>query len=110
MNTEVTPAGLLRLDGIVVLTPFRVRDAVASGSRVIVLYDPDEAPRPYGSFSNLVALDNHGAELWKAELPQSPDSYYRLVSATPLVVDSVGSFRCTIDPESGRLLEVEWLK
>jgi hypothetical protein len=110
MDAEVTAAGLLRLDGVNVRTAYRVREAAVMGSRVIVLFDPDEAPRPYGSFANLVALDNQGSELWKAELPQSPDAYYKLVSVDPLVALSVASFRCTLDEATGRIIEAEWLK
>jgi hypothetical protein len=110
MDVQVTQDGRLLLNGVPIRTPYRVQEAVVSDERAIALYDPDDAPREYGSFANLVAMDAEGSELWKAELPQSPASYYKLVSVDPLVALSWASFRCTIDPATGRILEAQWFK
>lgn len=104
--------GHLSIDGRAVPTQHRVLDARAAGSLVVVLFDPDDKPRPWGTFPNLVALSNEGDELWVAELPTTVtgDAYYRIASVEPLVAYSTKSFACTIDRLTGRIERSDFFK
>ena len=89
-----------------ITAPHPVVYAAALGSRVVVLYDPDSRLEKFGQFNNLVALTHAGEEIWEAELPttMSGDSYYEVVSVSPLRARSVKSYECVIDPGTGRSL------
>lgn len=80
--------------------------------RVLVLFDPDAVSDKVGQFANLVALDDAGQRLWVAEMPTTitGDRYYRVESMNPIIVCSVSSFDCTIDPETGLILDQEFTK
>ena len=89
---------------------YPVYDARLREEILLVLYRPESYQG--GQFRNLVAFDLSGKELWKAELPTnaSMDSYYQLVSEKPIIADSYCSYRCTIDEETGRILQKEFYK
>jgi len=99
---------------------YGVRDAFDLDGRVIVLIDPDaylhdpehEQARRRGDnpIRNLRAYAADGELLWEAEFPEAVDYYYRIVSRQPLVVLSFSSYRCRIDPETGRITEAEFTK
>lgn len=95
-----------------ITAPHPVVYAAALGSRVVVLYAPDSWREKFGQFNNLVALTHAGEEIWEAELPTttSGDSYYEVVSVSPLRARSVKSFECVIDPRTGKILEKTFLK
>lgn len=63
-------------------------------------------------FRNLVAIDFEGNEIWKAELPtdKKMDCYYRIVKHKPLIVDSVCSYECKIDLETGKIIDKVFFK
>lgn len=83
-----------------------IADAFELGGRIIVLFNPDAYTEKFGQFPNLIALRPTGERLWTAELPTttSGDRYYKVASRTPLVVYSVNSFECEIDPATGRIV------
>lgn len=83
-----------------------------ANDRIIVLFDPDAEQGKVGQFSNLIAVDERGNEVWTAELPTSTtgDRYYRVESEDPIVVSSVSSFDCEIDAATGRILRKEFMK
>jgi len=82
------------------------------GERKIVLFDTDDAIPLAGQSPNLVCFSKNGKIDWIAELLTSDtgETYYQVLSVTPLVADSIFSWRCTIDAENGRIIEREWLK
>lgn len=82
-----------------------VADAFELEGRIIVLFNPDAYTEKFGQFPNLVALRPTGERLWTAELPttRSGDRYYKVASRTPLVVYSVYSEECEIEPATGRI-------
>ena len=77
-----------------------------------VLHDPDSRAEKYGQFPNLIAIDRSGTTVWTAELPtkESGDAYYRIASAEPLIVYSVFSYSCRIDPQTGKIEEKRFFK
>lgn len=78
---------------------------------VIVLFRPDAFKGP-GQFRNLVAYDPEGKKIWEAELPTnySMDAYYQLLPGPGLVADSYCSYRCHLDPSTGRITSKEFFK
>src|SRR5689334_18568931 len=98
-----TRDGLVSIDGRLVPMRYRVLDARAVGHLIVVLFDPDQGPRPFGRFQNLVAVSPEGEDVWIADLPTTVigDAYYRIASVDPLVVYSNQSFECTIDTQTG---------
>jgi hypothetical protein len=120
MRETVYPSHEICVGGTTILTDYPVRDAFELDGRVIVLLDPDEyledpdypkeRRRGDNALRNLRAYSNSGELLWEAEFPEPADYYYKIVSRSPLWAMSFSSFRCRIDPESGRILETQFLK
>jgi hypothetical protein len=83
----------------------RVVDAFQIEGRIIVLFDPDSYTERFGQFPNFAAFTPTGERLWIAELPttNTGDRYYKIASREPLVVYSIDSFECEIDPSTGRI-------
>ena len=110
----------LIVDGTPLVLPYAVRDAFMLGDKVVVLLDPDsylsdpsygkDRRRGNSSLHNLVALTCEGNLIWEAEFPEQADYFYKVISRSPLCVLSFSSFRCEIDPQTGRILQKEFLK
>ncbi|MBN2307838.1 MAG: hypothetical protein JXR94_02640, partial [Candidatus Hydrogenedentes bacterium] len=79
--------------------------------RNLVLYDYRSGPKGE-VFYNLEAFDDDGHRLWTAENPSSgpPAAYVEFMSHDPLQVWDFACLVCTIDPETGKLLDVEFRK
>lgn len=118
--TLSTQGNLLVIDGVKVLLPWPVLDAVEFENKVFALLDPnsylkdqaykDSLQRGEPAIRNLIALLSDGMRLWEAEFPEASDYYYKIVSSSPLVVNSFSSYRCEIDPEDGSIKALEFLK
>lgn len=101
-------------------TGYPAMEAFGLEDRVIVLLDPDaylkdpdypkERRRGKDALRNLRAYSRSGELLWEAEFPEEADYYYKIVSRLPLVALSFSSYRCRIDPATGRIIEAEFLK
>jgi hypothetical protein len=101
-------------------TDYSAREVFDLDDRVIVLLDPDEyladpdypkeRRRGKDPLRNLRAYSKSGNLLWEAEFPEPADYYYKIVSRTPLVALSFSSYRCQIDPETGCILEAQFVK
>jgi hypothetical protein len=101
-------------------TDYSAREVFELDDRIIVLLDPDdyltdpsyprERRRGQDALRNLRAYSMSGKLLWEAEFPEPADYYYKIVSRSPLVVLSFSSYRCRIDPETGRILEAQFFK
>jgi len=110
----------LFIDGKLVKMPFPILNAVELGDRVIVLLDPDaylldpeyKIKRRQGerAFQNLIAVSKNGEKLWEAEFPSESDYYYRIISQSPLKVDSFSSYECEIDPDTGKIIQKKFYK
>ena len=108
------------VDEVTWATEYPVKEAFALAEAVCVLLEPDaylsdsgyskDRRRGKGALRNLRAYSPTGVLLWEAEFPEQADYYYRIVSREPLVVLSFSSYRCRIDPESGRIAEAEFIK
>jgi len=111
---------VVTVDGVAWATEYPVKEAFALTEAVCVLLEPDaylsdaaypkERRRGKGALRNLRAYSPTGALLWEAEFPEQADYYYRIVSREPLVALSFSSYRCRIDPASGRIVEAEFMK
>lgn len=102
----------LTVDGAQMTLPFAIADAFISNGIIVVLYKPDAKPETAGQFRNLEAYSMEGSRLWQAELPTSSsfNAYYRIESREPLVADSLDSYSCQIDLNSGRIVSKEFYK
>jgi len=96
---------MLSVSGKSLELDYPVADAFELEGRIIVLFNPDAYKEKFGQFSNLIALRPTGERLWVAELPTTTtgDRYYKVASQTPLVVYSIYSQECEIDPATGRI-------
>ncbi len=113
-------AHAVRIADFSVALPWPPMAVVAVEDTTLVLLDPDvylldpeyKSLRRSGApaIRNLWALDNLGHKLWEAEFPEPTDYYYKLLSARPLVALSFSSWRCTLSPTTGRILNKEFLK
>lgn len=92
--------------------PHPVDEAFILGELLIVRYAPLSHSSKIGQFPNLAAFNIEGSLVWIAELPttETGDCYYRISSHEPLIANSVRSYRCTIDPSTGKLLSKEFVK
>jgi hypothetical protein len=91
--------------------PFPIRDGRFLDGCVLLIYDYMCGPRGR-VFYNFEAFDAAGKKLWTAENPGNgpADAYVSFMSDSPLVAWHYACFRCTIDPQSGRLLHTEFTK
>jgi hypothetical protein len=91
--------------------PYPVAQAVLAGEQVLILYDPMAGPR-HRQFQNLEAFTLDGVRLWTAEHPTSTaaDVYVSITSVSPLRAGSFAGYDCTLDVESGRLLQAAFTK
>ena len=115
-----TDGSAIEIGQVRVQMPCQVKEAFCFEGRTIVLLDPDayltdpdfpaERRRGNDPLRNLRAYSTSGELLWEAEFPEPADYYYRIVSRSPLVVLSFSSYRCRIDPETGRILEARFVK
>jgi hypothetical protein len=89
----------------------RVLLARRIGDRVLVIFDYMEFPNGRPA-QNLVAYDLHQQELWRAESPEGggADAYVNFISESPLTAWNFACYACTIDPETGRLIEKQFTK
>ena len=95
----------LSIDGRPLELDYPVVDAFELEGRIVVLFNPDAYTEKFGQFPNLIALRPTGERLWVAELATTTtgDRYYKVGSQTPLVVYSIYSQECEIDPATGRV-------
>ena len=110
----------LRIGERVIVTPWPVMEAFDDGERVIVLLNPDayltdpayKIQRRSGmpANRNLLAYSYDGDLLWEAHFPSDVDYYYRISSRQPLRVNSFSSFRCEIDPTTGKIIKKDFFK
>jgi len=97
-----------------------ILQAMDGGGAIYVLLDPDAYLADPGylksrrlgvpAIKNLVAFSRDGEMLWEAAFPEDADYYYSIDSVDPLTARSFSSFRCEIDPDSGAILNKEFLK
>ena len=101
----------LHVSGTVFRLEFPIQEVRELASQIIVLFRPDASKGP-GQFRNLVAYDPEGSKLWEAELPTNygMDAYYQLLPGPDLVADSYCSYRCHLDPNTGRITSKEFFK
>lgn len=105
----------LKIGNHMITTPWPVMDVFDDGHRVIALLNPDayltdpayKTCRRSGAppNKNLLAYSYEGHLLWEADFPSATDYYYCISSKRPLRVNSFSSFRCTIDPETGKIIK-----
>jgi hypothetical protein len=102
----------ITIDGKKYNLSFPIKEAFALEDKVIVLFDPDSYIPKFGQFQNLIALDVHGNEIWKAELPtnESSDCYYMVTEVKPLKASSFKSYECQIDPSTGKIVHMVFYK
>jgi hypothetical protein len=95
----------LYINGCPIKLDYPISEAFELGDVIIVLLDSDAYAEKFGQFQNLIALNEIGELLWKAELPtaQSGDRYYKIAKQSPLIVYSIYSEECEIDPATGKI-------
>jgi len=89
-----------------------VLEAIRLDERILVIYDY-MAYRRGNAARNLVAYNTNGERLWAAEAVgqcAETDAYVDFMSEKPLIVWNYSCCRCTIDPNTGKLLASEFTK
>ncbi len=122
MNISYTGSKLMIGDQVVE-TPWHIREAFEINGKIIALLDQhaylkgpirdirEMRESPKGR--NLFCYSDKGSLLWKAEFPDgdnSEDYYYKISSRIPLQANTFSSFRCEIDPDTGRIKSKIFLK
>ena len=89
----------------------KISQAILLRDRVLCIFDYMEYPQDSPA-ANLVAYDMNKNELWAAENPSSSpvDAYVNFITANPLKVWNFACYICTIDPETGKLLDSQFTK
>jgi hypothetical protein len=112
----------LEIDGRSIETRWDIQEAFEVGGKVIALLDffaTIKQPvlhireiRDLPKGRNLHCFSKEGALLWEAEFPEGdgPDYYYSVTSRVPLVANSFSSYRCEIDPDTGKILRRQFYK
>ena len=102
----------LLVEGITHVLPHPIADAFWVSDLIIVLYDPNAQTGNVGVFENLVAIHRSGETAWTAELPTTTtgECYYKIRSRDPLVALSFGSYACSTDTRTGRIVEKVFTK
>jgi hypothetical protein len=85
---------------------YPIFEAREIGDHVLVLYDYMAFPRGEPS-RNLFAYDPTGKQLWRAEDIGfgATDGYTNIISETPLVVGNFACFNCTLDINTGKIID-----
>jgi hypothetical protein len=85
---------------------YPIKDIVEYDDLIVILYEYSSF-EGVGQFSNLFAVDRDGNEIWRADHPttDSSSAYVRITSSDPLVVSNFTSYQCTIDVNSGRIVD-----
>ena len=88
-----------------------ILDAREVEGRVLVLYDYMAFPRSEPA-RNLFAYDLSGNSIWRAEDIGfgATDAYTNIISETPLVVGNFAGVTCTIDVQTGKVIETTCTK
>jgi hypothetical protein len=94
---------------------YPIREAILSGDKVIVLYDPYSFKATFlrsRQFRNLAGYNLGGVKLWTAEHPtnEAADVYMNIMSVNPFKVWSFACFVCEINPEDGKLIHAVFTK
>lgn len=119
MNIEFSGSEL-SIDDRRLMLQWRILDAFSLSGIIIVLFDPDaylldpsyKLQRRLGcdAIRNLCAFSYDGSKIWEADFPEKTDYYYAVYSKSPLLVNSFSSFRCEIDPTTGRISSKVFMK
>ena len=120
MTSVSWQADTLVIDGRPFSFAYPIREAFDLDNKIIVLLDPNaylnvpsygkERRRGKNALRNLLAVTADGEMLWEAEFPEQVDYYYEVSSRSPLTALTFSSFRCEIDPRTGRIVRMEFLK
>ena len=90
---------------------FPIYDIAEYDDRIVVLfvYSADDG---IGQFKNLIAVDREGNEIWKAEHPSTDSSsaYVKIDHGDPLVAWNFSGHKCSIDLDSGRIIDTVFTK
>ena len=91
--------------------PYPVFEAHEVAGRVLVSYDYMAFPRGEPS-RNLFAYELDGNQLWRAEGVGfgATDGYTNIISESPLVVGNFACFDCTIDINTGKVIDKTFTK
>ena len=104
----------LVIDGLEYPLEWAIEAAIDLGLLVVVMFEPEAQQLKWGQFANIAAFRRDGQPFWTAELPTSEtgDRYYSLAvgDGQVLKANSVKSYRITLDPLTGRILEREFTK
>jgi hypothetical protein len=110
MKLETDPSRVL-VDGRWLRFGKPVLQAERIGDTVLVIFDYMYYDQKKPA-QNLVAFDLHGKELWKAENPTDTriDAYTNFLEDEGLRVGNFAGYSCTIDLDSGKLIEAQFTK
>jgi len=102
----------LIINGNEVSVDYPVKEAFNFKDKILVFFDPDTYKSKFGQFHNLICVDFYGNKIWEVELPthESSDRYYKISRKSPLILYSITSFECEIDPNTGKIIKKVFYK
>ena len=88
-----------------------ILDSAIIGDKVVVIFDYMEYPKNK-HVRNFVAFDLYKNELWVGEHPTNEiiDAYTSITNTNPLQANNFASYSCTINIETGELLNKVFYK
>ena len=86
----------------------KVIAALPFGSRCLILLDL--VPGRSGSFQNLICVESDGKVVWRAQHLQSHDPFVGIHFNEKLYANTYRGYRVRLDPQTGRILETEFVK
>lgn len=91
--------------------PYPILEVREIEGKVLALYDYMAFPRGEPA-RNLFAYDLSGNSIWRAEDIGfgATDAYANIISETPLVVGNFAGVTCTIDLQTGKVIETIFSK
>ena len=102
----------LKINDIEMVVEHPIAVAISDGERAFIIFDYSDFP-PQFRPNNLVCFDGAGHEAWCGENPVQLGSsaYTNFVSVSPhLVVGNFAGYDVTLNKETGKVLDLKFLK
>ncbi len=102
----------LKIDDISIHLDYNIAETRIINDLAIVILKFDELAPKHRQFQNCIALDKSGKQIWIAEHPtnQSADSYVNFMGTHDNRLWNFGCYVCSLDFNTGKLLNAEFTK
>ncbi|MCG6118900.1 MAG: hypothetical protein MEQ07_12055 [Aquimonas sp.] len=112
MTPEKIAHRLIKIGQREIRLDYEAKQIEKADDLLLVLLDPDAEGELKLNYRNLLAFRLDGSLAWIAEQPTNAahDVYYRIIDTSPIRALAFTSWSCTIDKESGRVVNREFFK